>query len=100
MLPVCPENITTSGEGQTPLLKLDSLGNKLGLNSLYLKDGGRNSTWSYKDRFCSVAVSKARERGGFYATVNTIFCGFNNHDGNKLIIWCSRANRGRTKKAC
>ena len=56
MLPVGPEHITTSGEGQTPLLKLDSLGNKLGLNSLYLKDGGRNSTCSYKDRFCSAAV--------------------------------------------
>ncbi len=71
MLPVATEYITTLGEGQTPLLKLQSLGGKLGINSLYLKDEGRNPTWSYKDRFCSVAVSKARELGAKVVTIST-----------------------------
>ncbi len=71
MLPVQPEYITTLGEGQTPLLKLHRLGEKLGITSLYLKDEGRNPTWSYKDRFCSVAVSKARELGAKVITIST-----------------------------
>jgi len=71
LLPVDPEHITTLGEGLTPLLKLQSLGEKLGINSLYLKDEGRNPTWSYKDRFCSVAVSKARELGANVVTIST-----------------------------
>lgn len=71
LLPVGPEYITTLGEGQTPLLKLQSLGDRLGISSLYLKDEGRNPTWSYKDRFCSVAVSKARELGAKVITIST-----------------------------
>ena len=71
LLPVDPEHITTLGEGLTPLLQLQSLGEKLGINSLYLKDEGRNPTWSYKDRFCSVAVSKARELGAKVVTIST-----------------------------
>lgn len=71
MLPVNPDYITTLGEGQTPLLRLESLGEKLGINSLYLKDEGRNPTWSYKDRFCSVAISKAREMGAKVITIST-----------------------------
>jgi len=71
MLPVDPEHITSLGEGLTPLLKLQSLGEKLGINSLYLKDEGRNPTWSYKDRFCSVAVSKAKELGAKVVTIST-----------------------------
>ena len=71
MLPVGADHITTLGEGQTPLLKLQSLGEKLGLNALYLKDEGRNPTWSYKDRFCSVAVSKARELEAKVITIST-----------------------------
>ena len=71
LLPVEPQHITTLGEGQTPLLRLQSLGERLGINSLYLKDEGRNPTWSYKDRFCSVAVSKARELGAKVVTIST-----------------------------
>ena len=71
LLPVAYEHITTLGEGQTPLLQLQSLGEKLGMNALYLKDEGRNPTWSYKDRFCSVAVSKAKELGAKVVTIST-----------------------------
>ena len=49
----------TLHEGNTPLIHLESLGEQLGLNMLYVKDESRNPTLSFKDRLCSVAVTKA-----------------------------------------
>ena len=49
--------------GWTPLYKADRLGNKLGLENLYLKDDGRNPSASYKDRAGAIVVTKALERG-------------------------------------
>lgn len=46
-------------EGNTPLIHLESLGEQLGLNMLYVKDESRNPTCSFKDRLCSVALTKA-----------------------------------------
>lgn len=64
MLPVRdPQFITTLGEGGTPILKLDNLGNQLGLPHLYLKDEGQNPTGSFKALGLAAAVSRARELG-------------------------------------
>lgn len=57
------ENITTLGEGGTPLLHLRSLSDRLGLPALYLKNEATNPTWSFKDRANAVAISVARELG-------------------------------------
>ncbi len=51
------------GEGRTPLLRLDNVASRLGVQRLYLKDESQNPTWSYKDRLAAVAVTKARELG-------------------------------------
>lgn len=87
MLPVGPVHITTLGEGLTPLLKLDGLGGKMGFKNLFLKDEGRNPTWSYKDRFCSVAISKARELGAQVVTISTS----GNH-GASTAAYAAKAN--------
>ena len=64
MMPVhLEENITTLGEGYTPLEKARSLGKKLGFNNLYLKNESINPTGSFKDRGMSAAISKAKEFG-------------------------------------
>lgn len=47
------------GEGNTPLLHLKRLGAALGIPNLYIKDESRNPTLSYKDRLCSVILTKA-----------------------------------------
>ena len=47
--------------GFTPLLRARNLGDKLGLNHLYIKNDCMNPTWSFKDRVVSVASAKARE---------------------------------------
>ncbi len=64
VLPVSDESsIVCLGEGFTPLLQARSLGAKLGLANLYLKDESQNPTGSFKARGLAVAVSMARELG-------------------------------------
>lgn len=58
-----PENEITLHEGNTPLVECRDWVKELGLRELYLKDESRNPTWSFKDRLCAVAVSKALDFG-------------------------------------
>ncbi len=64
VLPVeSDENVVTLGEGWTPLLRTERLGQKLGLRNLYIKDESQNPTQSFKARGMTAAVSMARELG-------------------------------------
>lgn len=64
VLPVSSdENVVTLGEGWTPLLHAERLGQKLGLSQLYIKDEGQNPTQSFKARGMATAVSMAKELG-------------------------------------
>ena len=56
-------NIVSLGEGWTPLLHAKRLGNKLGIDRLYIKDEAQNPTQSFKARGMSAAVSMAKELG-------------------------------------
>jgi len=47
--------------GGTPLMLAPTLARHIGIQTLYLKDDGRNATGSMKDRASSVGVVKARE---------------------------------------
>ena len=55
------ENIISLGEGWTPLVQANRLGELKGFSNLYLKNESINPTGSFKDRGMSVAISKARE---------------------------------------
>jgi len=57
------ENAVDLGTGLSILHKVENLGERLGLNNLYIKDETVNPTNSFKDRPSAVAVSKAREFG-------------------------------------
>ncbi|HYN25411.1 MAG TPA: threonine synthase [Pyrinomonadaceae bacterium] len=64
VLPVeSDENVVTLGEGWTPLLRTERLGQKLGLRNLYIKDESQNPTQSFKARGMTAAVSMAKELG-------------------------------------
>ena len=64
MLPASrPEDVITLGEGGTPLLHAQRLGESLGMPRLYIKDEGLNPTGTFKARGLSAAVSKAKEVG-------------------------------------
>src|SRR5712691_12499719 len=57
------KNITTLGEGWTPLVHAQRLGDQLGVQHLYIKDESLNPTASFKARGMAVAVSMAQELG-------------------------------------
>lgn len=64
VLPVENENnIVSLGEGFTPLLRAERLGNALGLDALFIKDESQNPTQSFKARGMAAAVSMAKELG-------------------------------------
>jgi threonine synthase len=64
LLPVTGEPTVGLHSGFTPLVKADRLAAYLGVKELYVKDdSGQSSTFSYKDRVVSVAISKAIEFG-------------------------------------
>lgn len=64
LLPVAdPANIVSLGEGWTPLIPTPRLGDRLGVDKLWVKDEGQNPTGTFKARGMSCAVSMAKELG-------------------------------------
>jgi threonine synthase len=55
--------------GSTPLIDATRLGERLGIERLWLKDDTRNPTLSFKDRAVAVAAERAREWG-----IGTLAC--------------------------
>ncbi len=86
LLPVADrKNITTLGEGMTPLLKSERMGGKVGLKNLMVKDEGRNPSGTFKSRGSSAGVSKAMELGIDAITIPT--------NGNAGAAWATYTAR-------
>ncbi len=63
-LPLTPdEQPVTLGEGDTPLLRCDRAGARLGYTDLWIKDEGANPTGSFKARGLSAAMTRAVAAG-------------------------------------
>jgi threonine synthase len=63
-LPLLPgEEPVTLGEGDTPLLRIDRTGRRLGAPDLWVKDEGANPTGSFKARGLSAAITRAVAAG-------------------------------------
>jgi threonine synthase len=71
LLPARSVRPVSLGEGATPLVHLERLGQRLHLPRLYAKDESQNPTWSYKDRLCTVAVTHALETGARVITISS-----------------------------
>jgi threonine synthase len=78
--------VVTLGEGFTPLVKAERLGEELGLRNLYLKNDSMNPTNSFKDRVVSVAISWARANG-----FETIACASTGNLANAVAAYAARA---------
>ncbi len=78
--------VVTLGEGFTPLVKAERLGEELGLRNLYLKNDSMNPTNSFKDRVVSVAISWARAHG-----FETIACASTGNLANAVAAYSARA---------
>ncbi|SDJ26290.1 threonine synthase [Salimicrobium halophilum] len=64
LLPVTGTTAPVSlGEGRTPFLEGETLAEKLGVSTVFLKNEAGNPTLSFKDRPLSVALTLAKERG-------------------------------------
>jgi threonine synthase len=59
------------GEGSTPLVRCQRTARELKTKSVYVKDEGRNPTFSFKDRHAAVSVSMALEQGANAVTIAT-----------------------------
>jgi len=58
-----PHYIVSLGEGWTPMLHARRLGERLGLDRLWVKDEGLNPTGTFKARGASAGMSRAKELG-------------------------------------
>lgn len=90
LLPIVhKENVVTLGEGMTPLLRMDQMGNELHINDFYLKDESIIPSGTFKSRGAAVGVSKAKELG-----IKTIAMPTN---GNAGASWAAYATRAGIK---
>jgi threonine synthase len=84
-----PANLTTLGEGMTPLLPLPTYGRSIGLPGLLMKDEGMVPTGSFKARGAAVGVSRARELG-----VQAVAMPTNGNAGAAWSVYAARAGLG------
>jgi threonine synthase len=82
-------NITTLGEGMTPLLPLPTYGAAVGVPGLLMKDEGLIPTGTFKARGAAVGVSRARELG-----VRAIAMPTNGNAGAAWSVYAARAGMG------
>ncbi|MBO3841349.1 MAG: threonine synthase [Candidatus Brockarchaeota archaeon] len=80
------ERTVTLGEGDTPLVKVERLGESLGLRNLYVKFEGANPTGSFKDRGMTVAVSIALK---FHA--RSVACASTGNTSASMSAYAARA---------
>ena len=107
LLPVNdPANVITLGEGGTPLLAAQRLGESLGMGHLFIKEEGLNPTGTFKARGISAAVSKAQELGakgftmpsaGNAAGAAATYCA---RGGSELKVFMPKDAPDANKKEC
>ncbi len=86
LLPVGPDTpIVSLGEGNTPLVPLPRLSERLGVE-LYAKFEGMNPTGSFKDRGMTMAVSKAVEEGA-----EAVICASTGNTSASAAAYAARA---------
>ncbi|WP_329107861.1 threonine synthase [Micromonospora sp. NBC_01699] len=92
LLPVADDaNVTTLGEGWTPMVKAPRYGAGIGLPGLLIKDEGLIPTGSFKARGAAVGVSRARELG-----IRRVAMPTNGNAGAAWATYAARAGMGAT----
>ncbi len=86
LLPVERGHAVDLGAGFTPLVRVDRLGDALGLGEVWIKNDTLNPTNSFKDRVASVALSKALEFG-----FKTAACASTGNLANSVAAHAARA---------
>lgn len=85
--PVSDENIVSLFEGNTPLLRANSLERKISEDvKIYLKYEGMNPTGSFKDRGMTMALSAAKEEGA-----SAVICASTGNTSASAAAYASKA---------
>lgn len=86
LLPIMnPKDIVTLGEGNTNLMRSESLAHVIGLKRLYVKDETTNPSGAFLDRGTTVEVSRAKALGFRGAA-----CGWSGNLASSLAAYCAR----------
>lgn len=85
-MPVDPAYKVSIQEGGTPLYKTDSLADKTGIKSMFVKFEGLNPTGSFKDRGMTVGVTRAKELG-----VKVVGCASTGNTSASLAAYAAKA---------
>jgi len=81
-----PRKAVDMGDGGTPLIHCQRLGERLGAKDLYIKDDTANPTLSFKDRPASIGVSKCIEFG-----ISTVGCASTGNLAGAVAAHASKA---------
>lgn len=80
-----PKEIVSLGEGNTNLMRSESLAEVLGMRRLFIKDETSNPSGSFLDRGTTVEVSRAKALG-----YGTIACGWSGNLASSSAAYCAR----------
>lgn len=86
LLPIEREYMISLGEGGTNLRRCERIGQKLGLENLFVKDETTNPSGSFKDRAAAIAISKAMQFGS-----KTVVCSSSGNAGCAVSAFSAKA---------
>ena len=81
-----PHPLISMGEGNTPLVKLESIGRHLNLPNLFAKLEYQNPTGSFKDRGAAILVSELKSQGVTHIAEDS-----SGNAGASIAAYCARA---------
>jgi len=86
VLPVAAGEISTRGEGNTPVYASTKVAEYVGAGSVLLKHEGENPTGSFKDRGMTVGITVARKLG-----IDTVACASTGNTSASMAAYASLA---------
>ena len=92
LLPFPAEAAISAGEGATPLVPTDRLADELDVESVYVKDEGRNPTGTVLDRGLSVALTAVAARAAEGQDVEPLACASPGNAGQSMAAYAGRAD--------
>jgi threonine synthase len=92
LLPFPASTAISAGEGATPLVPTERLADELGVESVYVKDEGRNPTGTVLDRGLSVALTAVAARAADGQDVEPLACASPGNAGQSMAAYAGRAD--------
>ncbi|MFO8114600.1 MAG: pyridoxal-phosphate dependent enzyme [Halorubrum sp.] len=92
LLPFPAETAISAGEGATPLVPTERLADELDVESVYVKDEGRNPTGTVLDRGLSVALTAVAARAAEGQDVEPLACASPGNAGQSMAAYAGRAD--------